>query len=115
MKDRVCVHRRIQDFVGGAKAPLAPPPASAPDYCAAVNCLGGDFFWGEGGGCIRSSIGCIGSYWVPVHFSQFHCTSVHFSTLQNRTVGQWSLRLLRFPVPVKLIFHYHHFHRLVKP
>ena len=30
-------HRRIQDFVGGALA----PPGSAPDYCAAVNCLGG--------------------------------------------------------------------------
>ena len=45
-------HRRIQDFVGGGKAPS---PGSAPDYCAAVNYLATQihicegFFGGEGG------------------------------------------------------------------
>ena len=48
----VKLHRRIQDFVGGGggQGPLG-PHGSAPDYCAAVNCLGGgEFFCGEGGG-----------------------------------------------------------------
>ena len=66
------MHRRIQDFVGGAKA----PPGSAPDYCAAVNCLGGEIFlWGRGGQ------GPLAPPWIRACYVPSYCKYGNFLTL----------------------------------